>query len=92
MRATFKVKNVGGQPLTIECLVAATRLGSWTGTAADFPRMTNLTLQPGQEVTYSSTRSFTTAGTYYSEPRAKINGSWNIVPGGLRTSLSVSSG
>jgi len=89
VRATFKVKNVGQQPILIDCLVVAARLGTWSGASADFSGMTNVTLQPGEELAYASSRSFTTAGTYLLEPRAKVSGSWNTVRGAERLTLIV---
>src|SRR5947209_4333575 len=61
--ATFTVKNSGGQVITVQAFVVGARD---PGNAnVDFPGTGAVTLQPGQQYTYSASRSFATAGTTY---------------------------
>jgi parallel beta-helix repeat protein len=62
--ATFTVQNTGGQAITAQAFVTAARDPS-SGNV-DFPGTAAVTLQPGQQYTYSAARSFTTAGSTYS--------------------------
>lgn len=75
--ATFKVRNVGGQPMTLQTLTAGARRGTdWNGVNVDFPAATNIILQPGQEYIFQQSRSFDTAGAYFAEPVVQIDGQW----------------
>ncbi|MGQ9555968.1 MAG: peptidoglycan DD-metalloendopeptidase family protein [Anaerolineae bacterium] len=91
VRARFRVKNVGMRALVIEQLTAGGRRGvDWNGDWADFPHVTNVRLEPGQEYTYDQQRSFTTPGGYFAEPVAKINGNWGGISGANRITYTVS--
>jgi|GEM_PF-3862470 len=88
--ARFKVRNTGSQALTMQNLTAGGRLGSdWGGAWADFPHVSNITLQPGQEYAYEQSRSFDQAGAYFSEPVVQINASWGGIGGANRVTFSV---
>jgi len=90
--ARFKVKNVGGQAMTLQALTAGARLGSdWNGVNVDFPNDNNITLQPNQEYTYQRQRSFSTVGNYFAEPVVQINGTWGGIEGANRVYFTVSS-
>jgi hypothetical protein len=57
--ASFTVKNEGGSALHLEELAAGARRGrDWNGAQADFPRVSNITLQPNEEYVYNQSRSF----------------------------------
>src|SRR3954470_17245385 len=60
--ATFTVQNTGGQAITAQSFVAAARNPS--NANVDFPASAPVTLQPGQQYTYSASKSFSPAGTY----------------------------
>lgn len=60
--ATFKVRNFSAQPINIGRMKVEGKLGT---RQYDFPSTQDgLTLQPGQEYTYSQTRTFPRNGTY----------------------------
>lgn len=92
VRARFKVRNVGGQALTVQELTAAARRGSdWNGEWTDFPHVQNITLQPNGEYTYEQWRTFSSPGAHFAEPTVKINGSWGGIEGANRVSFTVQS-
>jgi murein DD-endopeptidase MepM/ murein hydrolase activator NlpD/lipopolysaccharide export system protein LptA len=77
---SFRVKNTGGQAITIGHLGIQGRLnGDVNSTAEDFDWITNLTLQPGEEYAYSSNRSIDIAGNWTLRPNYEVNGSWSDV-------------
>lgn len=77
---TYRVKNTGGQAITIEYLGIQGRLdGNLNGVSADFNWVQNLTLQPGEEYTYSSGRSFNRIGSWRLRPNYRMNGGWSDV-------------
>jgi hypothetical protein len=87
---SFKIKNVGGSALHLEKLTAAVRRGSdWDGERADFPHVSNITLQPNEEYLYRQSRSFDTAGEYFVQPVVKINGQWGSIENASRVSFTV---
>jgi pimeloyl-ACP methyl ester carboxylesterase len=87
---SFKIKNVGGSALHLEKLTAAVRRGSdWDGERADFPHVSNITLQPNEEYLYQQSRSFDTAGEYFVQPVVKINGQWGSIENASRVSFTV---
>ena len=78
--ASFKVKNVGGSPMTLQSLSAGARQGTdWNGVNVDFPAVANITLQPGQEYSYQQSRSFG-VGAYFAEPVVLVAGKWSGIP------------
>jgi surface antigen len=88
--AEFTVRNVGGQAMTIEQLVAGSRLGSdWGGEWADFASAFGITLQPGQEYAYRQGRRYTKPGGYFAEPVVKLGGRWGGIGGANRIGVSV---
>jgi hypothetical protein len=70
--ATFTVQNTGSQAVSVQYFLTGARDSS--NNNVDFPASTPVTLQPGQQYTYSGARSFGTAGTYTAWP-AYFNGS-----------------
>jgi hypothetical protein len=64
--ATFTVQNTGGSAITVQNFLVGARDPS-SGNV-DFTPTAAVTLQPGQTFTYSSARSFTTAGAYTAWP------------------------
>jgi hypothetical protein len=71
--AYFKLRNVGGSPVYVKRLVAGARgpnarSQNWNAPNVDFPAVTDLTLQPGQEYDYRQSRTFDRAGDYFAEP------------------------
>ena len=92
--ATFKVKNNGSHAITVQELNAGGRgpdCSSWSCSRyADFPSDGPFTLQPGQERTYSKTRSFSNIGeNYFAEPTVKIGDSWGGLTGANRVGFTV---
>jgi hypothetical protein len=88
--ASFTVKNVGGSALHLEELAAGARRGrDWNGAEADFPRVSNITLQPNEEYVYTQSHSFDTAGNYFAEPVVKMNGKWGGIANANRVSFTV---
>ena len=78
--ATFKVKNTGGQAMTLQNLGVQVRLnGDLNSTSRDFNWVQNLTLQPNQEYTYSSSRGIDIAGSWTFRPNFQMNGQWSDV-------------
>jgi len=61
MTASFTVTNDGGAPMNIDYLLTGVRDSA--GRNVDFPSRGPLTLQPGQQYTYTAPRTFA-AGTY----------------------------
>jgi hypothetical protein len=87
---SFKIKNMSGSALHLEKLTAAVRRGSdWDGEQADFPHVSNITLQPNEEYSYRQSRSFDTAGEYFVQPVVKINGHWGGIENANRVSFMV---
>ena len=78
---SYRVKNIGGQAITLDYLGIQGRLnGDLNGTASDFFWIENLTLQPGEEYSYASSRSFDTTGMWRLRPNYKPQGSdWSDV-------------
>ncbi len=80
--ASFTLLNVGGQPVTIRRLVAGARgpnarSREWNAPNVDFPAITDLTLQPGEEYAYRQSNSFSQPGDYFAEPAMlDNNGNW----------------
>jgi parallel beta-helix repeat protein len=60
------VQNTGGQAITAQAFVAAAR--DPANANVDFPGTGAVTLQPGQQYSYSASRSFATAGPYSGFP------------------------
>lgn len=79
--ASYRYKNVGGQPITLDFIGIQGRLnGDVNGTARDFNWDSNVTLQPGEERTYSSSRSFDIGGNWTLRPNyKKAGGEWDDV-------------
>jgi hypothetical protein len=73
VNAKFRVKNGGGQAITIRFLGVKGRHSS--GAAYDFHWIENLTLQPGQEFQYDVNRAFDRTGDYSLTPNYSLNGS-----------------
>ena len=84
--ASFTVRNVGGQPFVIRRMVAGARGPDahsleWSAPNVDFPAVTDITLDPGQEYTYRQSRSFDQAGDYFAEPVVMDeSGHWGGIP------------
>ncbi len=78
---SYKVKNVGGQAITLDYLGIQGRLnGDLNGTVSDFAWVQNLTLQPNDEYTYAASRSFDVAGSWRLSPNYKpAGGNWSDV-------------
>jgi pimeloyl-ACP methyl ester carboxylesterase len=88
--ASFKIKNMGSSALHLEKLTAGVRRGSdWDGEQADFPHVSNITLQPNEEYSYQQSRSFDTAGEYFAHPLVKTNGQWGGIENASRVSFTV---
>ena len=71
--ATFRIKNVGDRPITIQRLLAGGRgpdCSDWSCPRnADFPTIEWITLQPGEERPYERGRAFCQAGSgYFAQP------------------------
>jgi hypothetical protein len=81
MSGSYRVRNVGGQPITLDYLGIQGRLnGDINGLARDFNWVQNLTLQPGEEYSYSSSRSFDISGNWRLRPNYKAaGGDWSDV-------------
>ena len=81
INGNFRVKNIGGQAMTLDYLGIQGRLdGNVNGTARDFNWVQNLTLQPGEEYGYSSDRSFEITGSWTLRPNFKPSGGdWSDV-------------
>jgi hypothetical protein len=91
VEARFVVQNVGGQPLVLEELTAGGRQGSdWEAAMhADFPYQQAIELAPGQSYVYQASRSFAEPGRYFSEPVARIGGSWQNIESANRVLYDV---
>jgi hypothetical protein len=89
--ARFAVQNVGEQPLVIEELTAGGRQGSdWPDAIhADFPYQHAIELAPGQSYVYQASRTFAEPGSYFSEPVASINGTWQSIDSTNRVAYTV---
>jgi hypothetical protein len=74
MQATYTVTNTGGQPLTVPWLLVGAR--DPANANVDFPGVSNVTLQPGQQYTYRQSRAFAVAGGYTAWPAAYLDGDW----------------
>ncbi len=78
VNASYRVKNIGGTPVTIEYLGVQGRLdGQINGTARDFDWIQNFTLNPGDEFGYSTNRTFDIAGRWRLRPNFRVNGQWS---------------
>jgi surface antigen len=68
VQITFVVTNRGGKPITFQRLLAGGRRGGdpscKVGGCPDFPSLTDVTLSPGQSVTYTQTQTFATPDRY----------------------------
>ena len=92
----FRVKNVGGQAMTLRRLLAGGRgpdcTDNW-GCAryADFPPDEWITLQPNQEYAYSRLQTFGVSGCgYFAEPVYQdTNGNWNGISQANRITYCV---
>src|SRR5438477_286823 len=73
--ATFTVQNTGGQAITAQAFLVGARDPS--NANVDFPGTGAVTLQPGQQYTYSASRSFAVKGTYTDWPVWFDGTNWN---------------
>ena len=64
--ATFTVQNTGSQAVSVQYFLTGAR--DPNNNNVDFPASTPVTLQPGQQYSYSAARSFATSGTYTAWP------------------------
>ena len=64
--ATFMVQNTGGSAISVPYFLVGAR--DPANGNVDFPASASVTLQPGQQYTYSGSRSFATTGTYTAWP------------------------
>lgn len=93
--ATFTVRNVGAELLTLRGLGVAARGPSCTDWACarmvDFPPASGLTLAPNEEATYRQQRPFSEVGGYFAEPAYRdASGTWHLgIPGGQRVTFAV---
>lgn len=74
---SFKVRNDSDRPVKLRQLQAGARVHSdcakereakWSGQSLDFPAVTDLVLQPGQEYEYQQSQTFSESGSYFVEP------------------------
>lgn len=72
--ATFTVQNTGGSAISVQYFLAGARNPS--NANVDFPASTAMTLQPGQQFTYSAAHSFSTTGTYLAWPAYYDGTNW----------------
>jgi len=72
--ATFTVQNTGSQAVSVQYFLAGARDPS--NNNVDFPASTPVTLQPGQQYSYSAARSFATSGTYTTWPAYYDGQNW----------------
>ncbi|MBI5877330.1 MAG: FHA domain-containing protein [Chloroflexi bacterium] len=93
--ARFRVRNTGGQPVTMQRLNASARgpdarSQEWVAREVDFPSVQNITLQPGQTYTFQQSRSFDQAGDYFAEPTWQDgSGEWHGIPSFTRVWFDV---
>lgn len=73
--ATFTVQNTGGSAISVPYFLVGARDPS--NANVDFPASASVTLQPGQQYTYSASRSFATAGAYTAWPAYFDGTNWN---------------
>src|SRR5205085_5495971 len=69
------VKNTGGQAITAQAVLVGAR--DPNNANVDFPGTGAVTLQPGQQYTYSASRSFAVKGTYTDWPVWFDGTNWN---------------
>jgi hypothetical protein len=72
--ATFAVRNSGGQPISVGYFLAGGR--DQSDGHVDFPVSPAVTLQPGQQYTYSASQSIATAGKYTAWPAYFDGSNW----------------
>lgn len=73
VEASFTLRNNSQQTVVLRRLVAAARgpggqSRGWNAPNVDFPAVTDITLQPGQEYIYRQRRTFGLPGDYFVEP------------------------
>jgi hypothetical protein len=96
--ATYTLKNIGPRMIYIRAINADGRGPNCTDLTctnwAGFSSKENITLNPGQEVQYAATRSFTQAGSsYFVVPLfMDANGCWQTLPGAQKRTYSVDRG
>lgn len=70
--ASFTLRNTGSEPITLAQLTAAARgpgCSDWDcAQVVDWPALSNITLQPGEERLYWGQRVFSAKGVYFAEP------------------------
>jgi transcriptional regulator with XRE-family HTH domain len=92
---SFKVRNSGPQVIYLNGLTAAVRGPevcslNWNAVVFDFPVVSNLTLRPGEEYQYRSSRAFDLPGYYFAEPvLLDHNGRWAGIWPYMRTGFKV---
>lgn len=94
--AYYAIKNVSDAPITVESVGMVARgpnCSDWLCEDgwADFPRVSNITLQPGQMYNYVGQRSFDEAGPGYFADAAYADDNpwWYIVPSNQRYYFTV---
>ena len=100
VQATYTVRNEGTRAILLPFLGAIARGPNCAGSNwecdhyADWPWVGNVTLAPGEEYTFRSSRVFDTAGTdYWVEPHlADYNPWWLLISSGQRVTFAVSPG
>lgn len=96
----YTVKNVGGQPLTIDRLIVGVSYdvcdGDWTKRkdkpGYGYSAIMNVHLNPGETYTYTMTRSFPLPGVYYAEPEVEIGGHWGGIKNFIYKCFTVTDG
>lgn len=94
--ATFRLRNTGAQYLYLKGLTAAVRgpdacALNWNATEADFPKISDIRLAPGEEYFYQQSRSFDLPGYYFVEPTmSSANDVWGGIWPWPRTGFTVS--
>jgi hypothetical protein len=74
VNARYRIKNDGGQPITLRFLGVKGRHSS--GASYDFFWMENVTLQPSQEMTYDTNRVLDRTGSYTFTPSYNDGANW----------------
>jgi len=75
VNAKFKIKNDGGQPITLRYFGVKGRHSS--GASYDFLWIENFTLQPGQEFQYDVNRALDRTGSYTFTPNYYDGANWS---------------
>ncbi len=83
VQALMTIRNTSNHPILIQRLVVGgrgpdARSKGWAARNVDWPAVTNLTLQPGQDYDYDQKRWFDDNGDYFAEPAFQdASGQWH---------------